>query len=368
MNAPAFFFYGVNTRNFATVSLSRVLRTVLLSTMVQPISHELLKNILSISSFQSVPLSEFTTCETGHEQQNMCSAQGCDQVAVVCQTYCRAHLLGAVLSATHPRVITREHDTTSHGIASNASPVQSCARGPDSPPHWLLARGLVGGSALNVSGTHTLGKPAYRDMNARTSGQTMNLHARENTMKTICSHRREVDGFSSTSLDSTNKGSPPNMLGHGNGIQEQLNNVASIDSDNSSPHFKNDFLKLSANVHNKPMRVAKVGGKKCLREGCSRSARDSTNFCISHGGGKRCQALSCKTSARGSSGFCKAHGGGVRCQVSEQGRTRGLSDIRMHDRAWELLSTNAFFLLCGYFHGIVVDVSLKISQVRVSLF
>jgi hypothetical protein len=52
---------------------------------------------------------------------------------------------------------------------------------------------------------------------------------------------------------------------------------------------------------------------ECKHEGCSRQARDSTQFCISHGGGWRCQREGCTTAAQGKK-FCSGHGGGPRCQ------------------------------------------------------
>ena len=54
--------------------------------------------------------------------------------------------------------------------------------------------------------------------------------------------------------------------------------------------------------------------KKCCYEGCTKSARGATDFCVAHGGGTRCQQQGCTKSARGATDFCSAHGGGKRCQ------------------------------------------------------
>jgi hypothetical protein len=61
------------------------------------------------------------------------------------------------------------------------------------------------------------------------------------------------------------------------------------------------------------------GGKRCqYPEGCDKSSIGRTLFCKAHGGGKRCQyPEGCDRSAQGSTMFCKAHGGGKRCQYVE---------------------------------------------------
>lgn len=57
------------------------------------------------------------------------------------------------------------------------------------------------------------------------------------------------------------------------------------------------------------------GGRRCQHEDCNKSARERTNFCMAHGGGRRCQMDDCMKSARGTTTFCVEHGGGRRCQV-----------------------------------------------------
>ena len=56
------------------------------------------------------------------------------------------------------------------------------------------------------------------------------------------------------------------------------------------------------------------GGKRCKKEGCTKSAVGGSNFCTGHGGGKRCQVPGCDKSAQSSTKFCVKHGGGKKCQ------------------------------------------------------
>jgi hypothetical protein len=63
-----------------------------------------------------------------------------------------------------------------------------------------------------------------------------------------------------------------------------------------------------------PHRKAHGGGKRCQHEGCFKSARLDTGYCVSHGGGRRCQTVDCSKSALGDTAHCTAHGGGRRCQ------------------------------------------------------
>ncbi|KAL7106324.1 hypothetical protein ACP275_07G105200 [Erythranthe tilingii] len=55
------------------------------------------------------------------------------------------------------------------------------------------------------------------------------------------------------------------------------------------------------------------GGRICKMVGCSKSVEANSDFCISHGGGRICQYPECTKGAYGSTVFCKAHGGGKRC-------------------------------------------------------
>jgi len=69
--------------------------------------------------------------------------------------------------------------------------------------------------------------------------------------------------------------------------------------------------------------VAHGGGKRCVVEGCTKSARGRTDRCVGHGGGKRCISAGCDKSAQGSTDFCKAHGGGKRCTWGHPGSDLG---------------------------------------------
>lgn len=60
--------------------------------------------------------------------------------------------------------------------------------------------------------------------------------------------------------------------------------------------------------------VGHGGGIRCSFEGCTKSARSGSSFCVAHGGGKRCSQEGCVKSARPASAFCVAHGGGKRCE------------------------------------------------------
>mmetsp|Transcript_29107 Transcript_29107/g.55932 ORF Transcript_29107/g.55932 Transcript_29107/m.55932 type:complete len:405 (-) Transcript_29107:379-1593(-) len=88
-------------------------------------------------------------------------------------------------------------------------------------------------------------------------------------------------------------------------------------TENDTKHQKRKSVRHACDsTDTRGLGISKVqgGGKRCQRDGCSKSPRGATSFCSAHGGGKRCQMASCDTSARGSSGYCKLHGGGVRCQ------------------------------------------------------
>ncbi|GAQ90386.1 hypothetical virus protein [Klebsormidium nitens] len=63
------------------------------------------------------------------------------------------------------------------------------------------------------------------------------------------------------------------------------------------------------------------GGHRCLTEGCTKSAAGKTDRCIEHGGGRRCLTEGCKKSAQGKTDHCIEHGGGRRCLT--EGCTRG---------------------------------------------
>lgn len=49
------------------------------------------------------------------------------------------------------------------------------------------------------------------------------------------------------------------------------------------------------------------GGKRCRKEGCTKSAQSSTDFCVRHGGGKRCKIVGCEKVARGKTMLCMSH-------------------------------------------------------------
>jgi hypothetical protein len=63
-----------------------------------------------------------------------------------------------------------------------------------------------------------------------------------------------------------------------------------------------------------PYCVGHGGGDRCQHEGCDKSAIGKTSLCVAHGGGDRCQHEGCDKSAVRTSSFCVAHGGGNRCQ------------------------------------------------------
>jgi hypothetical protein len=66
--------------------------------------------------------------------------------------------------------------------------------------------------------------------------------------------------------------------------------------------------------------MAHGGGRRCMFETCTKSAKGRSEFCIRHGGGRRCMhdpvdgAPPCEKSAEGSTMYCKRHGGGKRCR------------------------------------------------------
>ena len=58
-----------------------------------------------------------------------------------------------------------------------------------------------------------------------------------------------------------------------------------------------------------------MGRRQCELDGCTKRAESGgTPHCKAHGGGRRCQEEGCTKSARGSTQRCKAHGGGKRCR------------------------------------------------------
>jgi hypothetical protein len=69
---------------------------------------------------------------------------------------------------------------------------------------------------------------------------------------------------------------------------------------------------LVASGGSKPFCKAHGGGKRCVVDGCTKSAKDGTPRCIAHGGGNRCNFPECSKSAVGATGQCHAHinGGG----------------------------------------------------------
>jgi len=62
----------------------------------------------------------------------------------------------------------------------------------------------------------------------------------------------------------------------------------------------------------RPVRVPKVKGQLCSKEGCTMVAQGNTDRCIGHGGGRRCTYMGCPRGARDRF-FCAGHGGGKRC-------------------------------------------------------
>jgi len=64
--------------------------------------------------------------------------------------------------------------------------------------------------------------------------------------------------------------------------------------------------------------------RRCAEPGCTKSARDKTGNCVTHGGGARCAEPGCTKSAQGNTDKCKAHGGGARC--AEPGCTKSARD------------------------------------------
>lgn len=48
------------------------------------------------------------------------------------------------------------------------------------------------------------------------------------------------------------------------------------------------------------------GGRRCIVDGCDKSAQSSTKFCVKHGGGKKCSHPNCEKVARGRTQFCAA--------------------------------------------------------------
>mmetsp|Transcript_16818 Transcript_16818/g.36132 ORF Transcript_16818/g.36132 Transcript_16818/m.36132 type:complete len:373 (-) Transcript_16818:447-1565(-) len=55
--------------------------------------------------------------------------------------------------------------------------------------------------------------------------------------------------------------------------------------------------------------------RKCLTEGCNKTAQGSSQRCKAHGGGRRCRIESCDRAARDKSELCIRHGGGKRCSI-----------------------------------------------------
>ena len=52
-----------------------------------------------------------------------------------------------------------------------------------------------------------------------------------------------------------------------------------------------------------------ITGKRCVYDGCSKSAESNTTFCNSHGGSKQCRYKGCTKAAHSSKQYCGQHGG-----------------------------------------------------------
>jgi hypothetical protein len=86
-------------------------------------------------------------------------------------------------------------------------------------------------------------------------------------------------------------------------------------SDEHTVEVEDALLQAARRVFKVVLTTVKAhgGGRRCIEEGCTKSAEGTTELCAAHGGGRRCATEGCTKSAQGPTDSCTAHGGGQRC-------------------------------------------------------